>query len=153
MAHSPRINRENNKTEQQYDVPHSTRLAGDALLLSIHPALFPSCPTLLHQKKKMNMVYYKELGTEPGACVSTGDAATSYIKEKKAKEKQKCGIFLYLAVTCQDLYLQDMLVSIAEAMLAKQTGAFCIFKRFFNTAWFLGPSNAWTKELPKDDEL
>lgn len=71
-------------------------------------------------------------------------------KKKRQKKNKKCGAFLYLAVTCQDLYLQ---VSIAEAMLAKQTGGFCIFKRFFNTALFLGPSNAWTKELSKDDEL
>lgn len=74
-------------------------------------------------------------------------------KKKRHKKNKKCGIFLYLAVICQDLYLQDMLVSTAEAMLAKQTGGLCIFKRFFNTALFLPPSNAWTKELSKDDEL
>lgn len=74
-------------------------------------------------------------------------------KMKRQKKNKKCGVFLYLAVTCQDLYLQDMLVSTAEAMLAQQTGSFCIFKRFFNAALFLGRSNAWTKELSKDDEL
>lgn len=95
MSHSPRINRENNETEQQYDVPHSTRLAGDALLLSIHPALFPSCPTLLYQKKKKkNMVYSKELDTQPGAYVSTGDVAT-YISKKKRQKKNKNVVFFF----------------------------------------------------------
>lgn len=142
----PCINRESNKREQQYGVSHSTRLDGDPCFYLSTPLFFLSVP--LYSIKKMNMVYYTELDTEPGACVCTGNAATSYIKERQKKNK-KCGIFLHLAVTCCDLYWQDMLVSRAEAMLAKQTGGFCIFKRFFGSALFLGPSNASTKDCPK----
>lgn len=49
----------------------------------------------LYSIKKMNMVYFKELDTQPGVCVCTGDAATSYIKEEKAKE-QKMWYFSFL---------------------------------------------------------
>lgn len=146
MAHSPCINRENSKTEQQCGVSHSTGLDGD-------PRSYLSTPffsSLSHftPSKKMNMVYYTELDTEPGVCVCTGNAATFYMKERQKKNK-KCGIFLLLAVTYCDLYWQDMLVSRAEAVLAKQTRGFCIFKRFFNSALFLGPSKALTKDCPK----
>lgn len=42
------------------------------------------------------MVYYKELDTQPGACVCIGDAATSYIKDEKAEENQKMWCFSLL---------------------------------------------------------